>query len=423
MLNDTRCRTAKPKANPYKLTDGKGLFLEVKPNGVKAWRYRFELGVEGIRKENMFTIGEYAYAPTGETDEEAKTRRDGRRFTLREARLEREKARALVKQGLSPVRSRQLDRIKKAHDQAITFESVAREWVALRDWEPITKKKRLDMLRRVVFPKLGALPMRQIGSLQFLDVLNTAKEHRGLSVAHEARRTMSSIFEFAVATLRADSDPGYVVRKALPANKTQHRRALSIDEIGQLFRDVGGYERNHQTVSAFRLMWFTLCRPNEAVGARWDEMDLDKGIWRISAGRMKQRKEHVVPLPRQAVELLRTLHRISGHLPHVFPHRDNRMEPMTYATLRSALNVIGWGGKYSPHATRATGSTRLNEMGFASDWIEKQLAHADTNAVRRSYNQADYLDQRTTMMQQWCDLLDAWKIVDSKVVPLRAGVA
>lgn len=420
MLTDTQCRNAKPKGKPFKLTDGKGLYLEVKPNGVKAWRYRFELFREGRRKESVFAIGNYAQAPAGETEEETQSRRNGERFTLAEAREERAKARALVNQGINPAHHRQLERIKREQGSATTFEAVAREWLALRDWEEVTKARRLDMLTRVVFPKIGAFPVKQVNPAHVLNVLTTAAKKNGPAVAAEARRTMSGVFDLAVSTLRAETDPVYPVRKALPANKTQHKRPLSAEEVGQLMRDLDGYERNFQTVTAFRLMWLTLCRPNEVVAARWEEFDLEAANWRIPAERMKKRKAHVIPLSRQAVELLRASHGVTGHHAHLFPNRDNRTKPMPAATMRQALKYLGWSGSYSPHATRTTGSTRLNEMGYSADWIERQLAHTETNAARRSYNQADYLADRARMMQQWADMLDSWRD-DTTVVPLKTA--
>ena len=424
MLTDTQCRTAKPKEKPYKLPDGKGLYLEVKPNGVKAWRYRFEFREAGKTKESTFAIGDYCIAPAGETAEEAKARRDGGRFTLAEARDERTKARALVKQGVSPTRNRLLGRIKRELENATTFEAVAREWLALKDWEPVTKTRRLDMLRRVVFPKIGALPVKSITPAHILDVLNTAAKKNGLTVAAEAKRTMSGVFELAVSTLRAEADPVYPVRKAIPTNKTQHKRPLEANEIGQLLRDVEGHGGRHETIAAFFLMWMTLCRPSEAVEARWVEFDLEAGVWSITAERMKKRKEHAVPLPIQAVEMLRALHGITGRYAHVFPGRDDRQKPMNVASFRQMLNVLGWSGKYSPHATRTTGSTCLNEMGYRADWIERQLAHVEPNAVRRTYNHAEYMTDRAQMMQQWADMLDTWKNGnDAKVISLHSTAA
>lgn len=420
MLTDTQCRNAKPKDKPYKLADDKGLYLEVKPTGVKAWRYRFELVKDGVRKESVFAVGDYASVSPGETVQQAKARRGGGRLTLAEARDERIKARDLVKQGINPAHQRQLNRVQIGQDAATTFEAVAKEWLALKDWQEITKARRLDMLERVVFPKIGKLPVKSITPAQVLDVLTTSAKDNGPTVAAEAQRTMSSVFDLAVATLRADTDPVYPVRKALPKNKTQHKRPLQVTEIGQLMRDFDGYERNFQTVAAFRLQWLTLARPNEVLGATWSEFDLDAAEWRIPAERMKMRKEHIIPLPTQAVAILRKVQAVNGHRAHVFPHRDDRDKQMTGSTLRQALGYLGWAGKYSPHATRHTGSTRLNELGFNRDWIERQLAHAEQNAVRGTYNQAEHLVNRATMMQQWADLLDAWQ-KGAEVVPLRSA--
>lgn len=422
MLTDTQCRTAKPKEKPYKLTDGKGLYLEIKPNGVKAWRYRFELRDGESKKENVFAIGEYVIAPKGESQEDAQARRNGRQFTLAEARDERIKARALVMQGINPAQNRQLERIKRSQQNATTFEAVAKEWLALKDWEEITKTKRLKMLERVVFPKVGSLPIKSITPAHVLDVLKVSAEKNGLTVAAEAKRTMSGIFELAVSTLRADSDPTYPVRKALPTNKTQHKRPLTADEIGQLLRDLDKHGGRHETAAAFRLMWFTLCRPNEAAEAQWREFDLNNAIWCIPAERMKKRKEHAVPLPSQAIEMLQALHGITGKYTHLFPHRDYRSRPMVSASFRQMLKVLGWAGKYSPHATRTTGSTRLNELGYSADWIERQLAHIEPNAVRRTYNHAEYMVERAKMMQQWADMLEAWTNSPSKVIAINKAV-
>ena len=395
MLNDIQCRNAKPQAKPFKLTDGKGLYLEVKPNGVKAWRYRFKLS----GKESVFAIGDYPA------------------ITLVDARKKREAARDLVKRGINPAYDRQLEKIKRGQEAAITFEAVALEWLALRDWEKVTKARRLDMLKRVVFPTIGHLPIKQVTPAHVLDII---RERGKISptVAAEARRTMQGVFDLAICTLRADTDPVHPVRKALPTNKTQHKRALGDNEIGQLLRDLEGHKGNYQTGVAFKLMWLTLCRPSEAIEAEWKEFDLDAALWKIPAGRMKKRKEHVMPLPSQAVEVLRSIYAITGEHTHVFPNRDDRTKPMTAATMRQALKTLGWAGKYSPHATRTTGSTKLNEMGYRSDWIEKQLAHVEMNAVRRAYNHADYLTDRAAMMQRWADFLGGMK-QGGKVLPFR----
>ena len=387
MLTDTHCRNAKPKPKLYRLTDHRGLCLEVKPCGVKAWRYRFTL--EG--KASMFALGEYPAV------------------SLAEARDRCEAARQLVKQGINPAQQRQIDRIKQASDAEITFEKVAREWLQTKDWEDVTKNRRLDMLERVVFGEIGQMPIRAITPVHVLGILQHTVKRGAPTVAAEARRTMSAVFEYAVATLRADSDPVWPVRKALPANKTQHKTALTTEQIGKLLNDFDNHRCTFQINYCMQLMWWTLARPSEVSEAEWTEIDLDRAQWRIPAERMKARKEHVVPLPTQAVKMLRGLQAITGQRKHVFPGRDNRNTPMSVASLRQALKVLGWAGTYSPHATRTTGSTRLNEMGYRPDAIEAQLAHSDQNNVRRAYNHATYFEERQVMMQDWADHLVQWR--------------
>src|SRR5471030_677334 len=342
MLTDAHCRAAKPKDKLYRINDARGLYLEVKPNGVRAWRYRFKLS----GKASWFALGDYPDT------------------SLANARDKCEEARKLVRQGINPVQNRQLTKIKREIDASNTFEMIAQEWLALKGWEPETKSRRLGMLKRVVFPSIGKLPVRTITSAHILDILNKTVKRGAPSVAAEAKRTMSGVFELAVATLRADSDPVWPVRKALPPNKTQHKAALSTSQVGKLLNAFESHGGHFQTLMAFRLMWLTLTRANESVQAKWDEFDLANGLWKIPKERMKARREHLLPLPRQAVAVLKTMHPITGQGTYVFPNRDDSQRPMSDAAFRQALKKLGWATIYSPHGTRTTGSTRLNEMGY-----------------------------------------------------------
>ncbi|RYF23173.1 MAG: DUF4102 domain-containing protein [Oxalobacteraceae bacterium] len=406
MLSIVKCRGAKAKAKPYKLTDSSGLYLEVRPSGGKFWRVRYEVVVAGKRLERLYTLGDFVLAPNAESPESATQRQAGGRYTLAEARLERDRVRGLVRQGLCPTQERKRLQGLRREESATTLELVAEEWVALQAWEDITKARRLQMLQRIVFPHIGRLSLKNITSKHVLELLKLAAVNNGPTVAAEAKRTLSRVFGHAIATLRLELDPVGPLRGALPTNKTQHKRPLSREEVGSLLNAIRGYDRNHQTVAAFLLMWLTLCRPNEAVGATWAEIDFDNALWRIPAERMKMRETHVSPLPEQAVALLRRMHAINADHSHVFPHRDNRNQPMTEGALRQALHQLGWSGKYSPHATRATGSTVLNELGYNRDWIERQLAHRDKDSARSAYNHASYLQDRRNMLQVWANLLD-----------------
>lgn len=409
MLTETQIRNAQPGPSSYKLTDTQGLYLEVKPNGVKAWRYRFRMTRGERRYESVYTLGTYSPAKKDETLEQTAARQAADLLTLDEARIRLIGARALVKKGVNPANQRKTDKILINHNSANTFEAVAKEWLATKDWENSTKSRTRSMLERAIYPKIGRMPMRQITAHHALEILQSTHKNHGPTVAAAARRAMTGVFELAMATLRADSDPTYLVRKALPPNKTQHKRAMETEEVGKLLHDLNRLKGRHETPLAFRLMWWTLCRPIEVTGAQWSEFDFDRGLWTIPASRMKMRRPHIVPLPMQAMEALKVFQGVTGANQYVLPGRDRQDGGMSTAALRQALHTLGWSKHYSPHATRTTGSTRLHEMGYNTDWIERQLAHAEPNMVRRTYNHAIYLEGRREMMQRWADCLDEWE--------------
>jgi len=223
-ISDAALRAAKPEDKPRKIAIEHGLYLEVMPGGSKLWRLKYR--IDG--KENRYALGSYPD------------------LSLKEAREESTAARKLVKQGINPAKQKQLDRIKSGHEQKNTLEAIANEWLALKDWEEVTKKRRLDMLKRVVFPTIGQLPVKQITPPIILNILKIAAEKNGPSVMAEAKRTLYGIFELATETFRVDSNPVHQWREALPKNKTQHKRALSIKEIGQLLNDVDGHGGSYQ---------------------------------------------------------------------------------------------------------------------------------------------------------------------------------
>jgi integrase len=384
MLSDARIRSAKPRPpDAYKLTDSHGLYLEIRPTGSKLWRYRYRIA----KKENVFAIGAYP------------------EVSLADARLERDRARALVKANVHPSGQRRLDRILEANDHATTFQAVALEWLAAKDWTPAVVAYSKKVFERDVFPTIGALPIKRVVPAHVLDILKTTGK-RSPGIAAKARRMMSGVFEHAIATLRAENDPVHPVRKAVKQPKSVNKQPLTREQVAEFLELVDVYAGQFETRTAFNLLWLTLARPTEVVEARWAEFDLDGARWRIPAERMKMDAAHNVPLPKQAVALLRRLHAVTGHREILFPHRDNRSQPMSDAALRQAVRNMKLKFSYSPHATRTTGSTLLNEMGFRGDVIERQLAHQERNAVRRTYNHADYFAERAEMMQRWADMLD-----------------
>jgi len=407
-LTDARIRSVKPRAGPAKLTDGSGLYLEVRPTGSKLWRYRYRIA----GRENVFAAGKYVHAPEGETKEQTLARRDAGMLTLAEARAKRNEWRALVKQGIHPAHYRQAGRLEQSARNANTFEAVAREWIAKKKsaWTPYYSRQVQRFLEADVFPYVGALPIRNVTAAHLLEIVRRVEARGAETVALMVRQWSSAVFRYAVATLRADTDPAAALKGAIHRPRTKHARPLSRDEItdfAQALKSYGGYRT---TVIALRLMLLTFVRTKELRTAPWSEIDLDREEWRIAAQRMKMREPHIVPLSRQAVALLRELHTHTGCRTFLFPNHRNPTTCMAATTLNRALERMGFNGKdsigFSAHGFRATASTILNETGFRSEVIERQLAHGERDKVRASYNQGEYLEERHNMMQQWADLID-----------------
>ena len=385
-LTDTRIKQAKPKSKPYKLTDGGGLHLEVRPTGAKLWRLRYRLA----GKENLYAIGRYP-----DVD-------------LKAARAERDTAKGVIKSGIHPSHKRKLERISQSSDHANTFRAVADEWLERNEdsWTARTYIQRQRALENDVFPFIGSLPVRQVTPAHVLDILKRV-EKRAPTMAVIVNQSIGAICRLAVVTLRSDLDPTAPLRGSLKPLQTEHSRPLSASELPAFVKAVEDYPGQFGNKTALQLMLLTLVRSIELIGARWKEFDLAQGLWTIPAERMKNREEHRVPLSHQAVNLLDKLHVVSGHREFLFPNRSDPRRPASRGVLWKAVVSLGYEGKFSPHGIRATGSTMLNEMGFRADVIERQLAHVERNKVRASYNQADYLDERKLMMQTWADFIDA----------------
>ena len=385
-LTDTRIRQAKPKDKPYKISDGAGLHLEVRPTGAKLWRLRYRLA----GKENVFAIGRYP-----EVD-------------LKGARSARDAAKKTIKEGVHPAHKRKLDRIRQTGDHANTFRAVADEWLErnAEGWTDRTYKQRQKALENDVFPFIGSLPVRQVTPAHVLDIVQRI-EKRAPTMAVIVNQFIGAICRYAVVTLRADIDPTAPIRGSLKPLQTQHSKPLNATELPAFLNALDNYPGQFGNKTALQIMLLTLVRTIELIEAKWNEFNLEQRLWTIPAERMKSGEAHRVPLSDQAIELLNNLHGVSGHREFLFPNRSDPRRPASRGVLWKAVASLGYEGKFSPHGIRATGSTMLNEMGFRADVIERQLAHAERNKVRASYNQADYLDERRQMMQTWADFIDA----------------
>ena len=389
-LTDTKIRNTKPGTKPIKLTDAAGLYLEVRPTGTKLWRYRYRIS----GKENLFAIGEYPI------------------IGLSAARAARSDARELVKMGIHPAHHRQEAKKAILSENKNSFEAVAREWIGKKkaSWTPYYARQVERFLTANVFPHIGKLPIRKVTAGHLLVIIRNVEERGAATVAGLIRQWSSAIFRYAVATLRADHDPAAALKGAIHRPRTKHAKPLSQDQVADFAVALKSYGGYRTTKIALNLLLLTFVRTKELREAEWKEFDFERADWRIPARRMKKREPHIVPLSSQALALLKELHTYSGGRKYLFPNHRSPEKCMTATTLNRALERMGFNGKnsigFSAHGFRATASTILNEKGFRADAIERQLAHAERNKTRASYNQAEYLAERRAMMQSWADLID-----------------
>lgn len=409
-LTDIKVRSAKPAEKPYKLQDGQGLYLDVRPSGAKIWRYRYWLTPE---KDGLFTIGDYPGV------------------SLSEARKSREWAREQVKLGLNPTIVKQAEKARRIDEAAETFESVALEWIEHnRDhWSKRYCDQAEGYMKADVFPHIGTLPIRSVEAAHLLPILKRVEKRGAESIAKLIRQWSGQIFRYAVASGRAGGDPSTALKGALKRKPVRHNPPLSKDEIPVFVKKLDGYGGYLGTKISIRLMMLTFVRTQELRLAEWREVDLDAAEWRIPAVRMKMSKHmkpgevHIVPLSRQAVAMLRELHTISGGRDHLFPNLRTPKSCMTGTTINRVLERLGYLGQFSGHGFRTTASTMLHELGFRPEVIEKQLAHAERNKVKAAYNHAEYLAERREMMQAWSDWIDSLVSAAEGKEPTATAVA
>lgn len=389
-LTDVKIRQAKPGDAPIKMTDGGGLVLEVRPNGSKLWRYRYRLA----GKENLFAIGSYP------------------EISLADARAERDAARVHVKAGRHPSHVRQTEKAQQLAENRNTFKAVAEEWIAQR-LSKRTERYR-DQISRAfesnVYPFIGRLPMREITAAHVLDVIRRMDERGASAYALQVRQWISAVFCFGVVTLRADADPAAAVRGAVERGEISHSRPMSREQLGIYMAAVKRYKGFRVTVIALQLLPLLFTRTVELRAARWSEFDLDDALWVVPAERMKKRRIHLVPLPSQAVALLKELRQVTGG-ELLFPGLKDPTRPLSPTTLNRAMEYLGLKGWHC-HDFRATANTHLEESKrFRTQVIDMQMARKDKDKTRAVYNHAKYLEERREMMQFWADYLQSIEIM------------
>jgi len=402
MLTDTAIRKAKSASKPQRLFDGGGLYLEVSPAGGKLWRWKYRIG----GKEKRLALGIYPDT------------------SLAEARDRRDDARKLLANGIDPGEVKKVakaERIEAAAVAADTFEAVAREWMKRQDVAEVTANKNRWILETFLFPELGRLPIASITPRVLLDALRKIEEAGKLDTASRAKIKAGQVFRYAILEGKAESDPTASLRGALKASKPAHHAAVTDPvRMGELLRAIDGFTGQFVTLAALKLAPLVFVRPGELRHAEWAEFDLDGAIWRIPGEKMKMKAAHLVPLSAQAVAILRELYALTGGGRYVFPGLRTASRPMSENTVNAALRRLGYSKEeMTGHGFRSMAATRLNEMGWNPDAIERQLAHAESNKVREAYTHAaQYLDERKRMMQGWADYLDALR-AGGDVVPFK----
>ena len=366
MLGDTTIRNTKATVSPIKLTDGNGLFIEIRPNGSKLWRYRYK--IDG--KENLFAMGEYCQPPLGEDEDEARARREGRRFTLAEARAERERCRGLVKQGIHPSHQKRTETLRRSVESASTFKAVAESWIVEndKDW---SENYSCQIKQRFVgdaYPYIGFLPIKTVTPAHVKDVLKRVEKRGAPSVAKLLRTWIGGVFRYAAGELMVETDPTWPLRNTIKTPKTQHIAHLVAKEIPAFVQAIEAVQAEHVTKAAVKLLWLTMVRTVELREAEWGEFDLEAGLWTVPPERMKMREIHLVPLPAQAIEILRAVNALTGRGRFVFPGRKDREQPLTHEAIRDVFNRAGYAGKFSPHGIRSTFSTESASAKTSKPW-------------------------------------------------------
>lgn len=407
-LTNSQIKGAKPRSSGYKMADGSGMYLLVKKSGHKYWRldYRFR----GKRK--TLALGVYP------------------EVSLKNAREKRRQAKIHLENDQDPS---QIRKEEKRASQTNHFEDVARHWWehSRGTWTPRHAARVLKRLENNTFRDLGYLSIDEITPMQVIATLRKVEARGALDVANRVKQAINAVCRFAVQQGIATSNPAGDLEGIVKRRKVRHWASLPREELPQFLKALETYSDHGRmlTQRAIKLLLLTFVRSGELRGARWEEFNFKDKVWRISADRMKMGNEHLVPLSRQAMEVLELLRGMTGNYDLVFPSERQRTREMSDNTMRRAIFKLGYDGTHEgkskavPHGFRATASSILNETGFNPDAIERQLAHKERNSVRAAYTyHARYLDERRAMMQWWADYLDEMR-ASGKIIPIFSKAA
>ena len=388
MITDIQLKNSKPKDKDYTVNVDKGLSLLIKNTGSKLWRFRYSYS----GKRCMISVGKYP------------------QISMKQAREKQQEYHELLEQGINPSTSKKLEKIQQNNDNS--FHSVALEWFS-NNYEASNPKHKKNILRRLesyVFPVIGRLPIKDIKAPMLFNIIESIQQNGYIETGKRVNGICSQVFRYGVAKGYCEQDVTQHYQGMLKTAKGNHLPTLTNPaEIGELLRDMQEYHGKVVVKTALLISPYIFVRPNELVNSQWEYIDFEKSHWLIPAEFMKMKRDHLIPFPKQVEALLQELHPITGRSKYVFPSDRDDAKPMNAQTVNTTLKRLKdekYKGRIVSHGFRGMASTILNENKFRSDVIEKQLAHQEGNKVRGAYNHAEYLEERTEMMQWYADCLD-----------------
>ena len=390
--SDNYYKNLAPGEKPRKYADGDGLYLLVQPSGVKLWRMKYYFN----KKEKLLSFGQYPVV------------------SLKEARTKRDEAKALLAKGVDPSeqkKSLKKEAERKAKEPELTFEKVANEWLERKKGfvSDASFNNYSSRMERFLFPTLGKIPLATIEPTDILKALRTVEDRGLLHTTHRLLSIINGIYDYAMACGYCKFNAAAGLSKALkPMPPVKHMKTITEEsQVGNLLRAIDANETSGVSIYyAMKIKAYLPVRSKELCQAKWNEIDFEKELWTIPAERMKMRRPHMVPLPRQVIALLRELQSFSKDSSYVFPSNQKTGVPIERSGLLQALKSLGYGGIMTIHGFRGMFSTMCNRMRLPSDIIERSLAHAGRDQVALAYDHYDYLKEKREVLQTWADYLD-----------------
>ncbi|MEZ2591341.1 integrase domain-containing protein [Pantoea agglomerans] len=382
-LTNNEILKAKPQDKDFTLHDGDGLFLLIKTSGKKLWRFRYQRPNSSSRTN--LSLGSYPA------------------LTLAIARQMRDQYLSMLAQGIDPQKQQEEVSEQRQIELDSIFSIVAGRWFLIKS-KSVTEDYAKDIWRSLekdIFPTIGEIPVQALKARTIVEALEPIKARGALETVRRLVQRINEIMIYAVNTGLIDANPASGVGMAFEKPKKQNMPTLRPEELPKLMRSLVMSNLSVPTRCLIEWQLLTLVRPSEASGTCWAEIDFDAKLWKIPAERMKAKREHIVPLSSQALDILEIMKPVSAHRDHVFPSRNDPKRPMNSQTANAALKRIGYGGKLVAHGLRSIASTTLNDANFNSDVIEAALAHIDKNEVRRAYNRSTFIVQRKELMNWW----------------------